>query len=100
MLWWRAVASADIGADTDEELIGAAESGSASSEPDPELPPLRLRGSVAARIVALVVLVVLGSLFVSPKHWTRETALPRIRWAIALSALAIVAKCTPSVRAR
>lgn len=43
------------------------------------------------RIVsAILVLVVLGTLFLSPKHWTREKALPRIRWAIALPALAAV----------
>ncbi len=47
-------------ADQDDELIG----GPAPAErapAAPELPPLRVRGSLAARIVALVLLVVLGT---------------------------------------
>ncbi|KIG12853.1 Two-component sensor PilS [Enhygromyxa salina] len=45
---------------SDEELIGGPEQ---PSDPpaQPELPPLRIRGSLAARIVALVVLVVFGT---------------------------------------
>ncbi|WP_146157170.1 sensor histidine kinase [Enhygromyxa salina] len=45
---------------SDEELIGGPEP-STSPPASPELPPLRVRGSLAARIVALVVLVVLGT---------------------------------------
>jgi signal transduction histidine kinase len=48
-----------LGSD-DDELIGGSDQ---PSEPSaaPELPPLRIRGSLAARIVALVVLVVFGT---------------------------------------
>ena len=55
------MALAEVGADDDEEVIGGPERGFSPSQPDPELPPLRLRGGVAARIVALVMLVVLGT---------------------------------------
>src|SRR5690606_8211848 len=43
--------------DQDDELIGGPE----PSVGVPELPPLRIRGSLAARIVALVLLVLLGT---------------------------------------
>ena len=44
----------------DDELIGGPEESGERAE-IPELPPLRVRGSLAARIVALVLLVVLGT---------------------------------------
>jgi two-component system, NtrC family, sensor kinase len=45
--------------DQDDELIG--EPSSVGPPAVPELPPLRIRGSLAARIVALVLLVVFGT---------------------------------------
>jgi two-component system, NtrC family, sensor kinase len=50
--------------DDDDELIGVSSTTEGSSPRSlvvPELPPLRVRGSLAARIVALVLLVVLGT---------------------------------------
>jgi two-component system, NtrC family, sensor kinase len=51
--------------DDDDELIGVSsttgEGSTARGLVVPELPPLRVRGSLAARIVALVLLVVLGT---------------------------------------
>lgn len=51
------------GGDSDEELIGGPEPSPAEggAGTQAELPPLRVRGSLAARIVALVLLVVLGT---------------------------------------
>ncbi|PRP92804.1 Sensor protein ZraS [Enhygromyxa salina] len=45
----------------EDELIGGAAASGEAPLAVPELPPLRIRGSLAARIVALVVLVVLGT---------------------------------------
>lgn len=47
--------------DEDDELIGGPERASEGPPAVPELPPLRIRGSLAARIVALVLLVVFGT---------------------------------------
>lgn len=47
--------------DEDDELIGGPEPARERPPVVPELPPLRIRGSLAARIVALVLLVVLGT---------------------------------------
>ncbi len=47
--------------DEDDELIGGPERASEGPPVVPELPPLRFRGSLAALIVALVLLVVLGT---------------------------------------
>lgn len=47
--------------DDEDELIGGPERSSEGAVTVPELPPLRIRGSLAARIVALVLLVVLGT---------------------------------------
>ena len=50
--------------DEDDELIGVSPTADATITDGvvvPELPPLRVRGSLAARIVALVLLVVLGT---------------------------------------
>jgi two-component system NtrC family sensor kinase len=56
VLSWPAVTSGEIGDAPDE--LGELD----RSEPSvPELPPLRIRGSLAARIVALVMVVVLGT---------------------------------------
>jgi two-component system NtrC family sensor kinase len=51
----------DVAASNEEELIGGPEPASDGPPAVPELPPLRIRGSLAARIVALVLLVVLGT---------------------------------------
>jgi len=55
------VAPAETGDAPDDELIGVAEPRPSAAQQPPELPPLRLRASVAARIVALVMLVVLAT---------------------------------------
>jgi two-component system NtrC family sensor kinase len=51
----------DVEASNEDELIGGPEPASDGPPAVPELPPLRIRGSLAARIVALVLLVVLGT---------------------------------------
>lgn len=56
---WPAVTSGEIGEAPDE--LAALERRSLAEPSVPELPPLRIRGSLAARIVALVMLVVLGT---------------------------------------
>lgn len=67
MVSWGSVALGEIDDRPDEELIGGTEppsdrlSVSAAAAVASELPPLRIRGSLAARIVALVVLVVFGT---------------------------------------
>lgn len=58
MIWWPAVTSGETG-DGPDELIGGPEPSTASAQP--ELPLLRIRGSLAARIVALVMLVVFAT---------------------------------------
>jgi two-component system NtrC family sensor kinase len=55
---WPAVTSGEIGDAPDEQAL---ERPSLAEPSVPELPPLRIRGSLAARIVALVMVVVLGT---------------------------------------
>lgn len=59
MISWPAVTSGEIGDAPDE--LEKLERLSLGEPSVPELPPLRIRGSLAARIVALVMLVVLGT---------------------------------------
>jgi two-component system NtrC family sensor kinase len=56
---WPAVTSGEIGDAPDE--LGEVDRSSPAEPSVPELPPLRIRGSLAARIVALVMVVVLGT---------------------------------------
>jgi two-component system NtrC family sensor kinase len=55
------VAPGESGDAPEDELIGGPEASGEAPVATPELPPLRIRGSLAARIVALVMLVVLGT---------------------------------------
>jgi len=50
-----------VALDEDDEEIGVPEASRVAPVIAPELPPLRVRGSLAARIVALVLLVVIGT---------------------------------------